>query len=167
MALFKAGAPKRDDAISQPLHAPVEVGWLLIALLIPLAVNLWAQQPFEPSKAALLRTIVWAMAGLWLAGGLLERRNLWREVTAQPLCWPATAVVLVQTLAALLSVERSLSVWGSYERSQGWLTLLSYYLLFLLVAARLRTPGQAEHLAQAMVVTAVPLVALGAAQALG
>jgi len=167
VALFKAGAPKRDDAISQPLHAPVEVGWLLIALLIPLAVNLWAQQPFEPSKAALLRTIVWAMAGLWLAGGLLERRNLWREVTAQPLCWPATAVVLVQTLAALLSVERSLSVWGSYERSQGWLTLLSYYLLFLLVAARLRTPGQAEHLAQAMVVTAVPLVALGAAQALG
>ena len=129
MALFKAGAPKRDDAISQPLHALVEVGWLLIALLIPLAVNLWAQQPFEPSKAALLRTIVWAMAGLWLAGGLLERRNLWREVTAQPLFWPATAVVLAQTLAMLLSVERSLSVWGSYERSQGWLTLLSYYLL--------------------------------------
>ena len=167
MALFKAGAPKREDAISQPLHALMEVGWLLIALLIPLAVNLWAQQPFEPSKAALLRTIVWAMAGLWLAGGLLERRNLWREVTAQPLFWPATAVVLVQTLATLLSVERSLSVWGSYERSQGWLTLLSYYLLFLLVAARLRTPSQADHLAQAMVVTAVPLVALGAAQALG
>ena len=126
-----------------------------------------AQQPFEPSKAALLRTLVWAMAGLWLAGGLLERRNLWREVTSQPLFWPATAVVLAQTLATLLSVERSLSVWGSYERSQGWLTLLSYYLLFLLVAARLRTPIQADHLAQAMVVTAVPLVALGAAQALG
>ena len=166
MAPFEAGAPNRDDAISEPLHALVEAGWLLIALLIPLAVNLWAQQPFEPSKAALLRTIVWVMAGLWLAGGLLERRNLWREVTAQPLFWPATAVVLVQTLAALLSAERSLSVWGSYERSQGWLTLLSYYLLFLLVAARLHTSSQADHLAQAMVVTAVPLVALGAAQAL-
>ena len=60
-------------------------------------------------------------------------------MTAQPLFWPATAVVLAQTLATLLSVERSLSVWGSYERSQGWLTLLSYYLLFLLVVARLRT----------------------------
>ena len=92
----------------------------------------------------MLRTSVWAMAGLWLAGGLLERRNLWREVTAQPLFWPATAVVLAQTLATLLSVERSLSVWGSYERSQGWLTLLSYYLLFLLVAARLRTPPHSK-----------------------
>jgi len=113
VALFEADAPSREDAISQPLPALLEAGWLLIALLIPLAVNLWAQQPFEPSKAALLRTIVWAMAGLWLAGGLLERRNLWRKVTAQPLFWPATAVVLAQTLATLLSVERRLSVWGS------------------------------------------------------
>jgi O-antigen ligase/Flp pilus assembly protein TadD len=167
VALLKVGEPKRDDAIFQPLHALMEVGWLLIALLIPLAVNLWAQQPFEPSKAALLRTIVWAMVGLWLAGGLLERRNLWREVTATSLFWPATAVVLAQTLATLLSVEHSLSVWGSYERSQGWLTLLSYYLLFLLVAARLRTPIQADHLVQAVVVTAVPLVVLSTAQALG
>jgi hypothetical protein len=54
VALFEAGAPKRDDAIFQPLHALMEVGWLLIALLIPLAVKLWAQQPFEPSYLPLV-----------------------------------------------------------------------------------------------------------------
>ncbi len=158
---------EQHDAASQPYHALLEVAWLLIALLIPLAVNLWAQQPFEPSKAALLRTLVWAMAGLWLVGGLLERRNLWREVTTQPLFRPATAVVLVQALATSLSVQPALSLWGSYERGLGWSTLLSYYLLFLLVAAYLRTPAQVDRLVQAMVATVVPLIALGVAQALG
>ncbi len=30
----------------------LEVGWLLVAILVPLGVNLWASQPFEPSQAA-------------------------------------------------------------------------------------------------------------------
>ena len=54
MAPFEVGAPKRDDANSEPLHALVEVGWLLIALLVPLVVNLWAQQRLEPSYLPLV-----------------------------------------------------------------------------------------------------------------
>jgi hypothetical protein len=41
VALFEAGAPKRDDAIFQPLHALMEVGWLLIALLVPPGRQSW------------------------------------------------------------------------------------------------------------------------------
>jgi Tfp pilus assembly protein PilF len=145
----------------------LEMGWLLAAILVPLSVNLWAQQPFEPAKAALLRSLTWIMAGLWLADGLLARHSPWRELRHNPLLWPALAVAGSQILATILAVDPRLSLYGSYERAQGALTLLSYPLLFLVVAARLRTPGQARRLATAMVATAVPLVGLGLAQALG
>ena len=140
----------------------LETGWLLAAILVPLAVNLWARQPFEPPKAALLRSLTWGMAGLWLAD-CLPRRDLARN----PLLWPALAVAVMQILATALAVDPGLSLWGSYERAQGALTTLSYVLLFLVVSSRLRTVEQARRLVAAMVITALPLVALGLAQALG
>lgn len=144
----------------------LEACWLLAALLPPLAVNLWARQPFEPFKAALLRTLVWSMAGIAFVRAVALRRNLWRELS-QPLLWPALALFAVQTLATLTAADRALSFWGSYERAQGWLTLSSTGLLFLLTAAYLREREQIDRLAFALVATAPPLVLLGLAQALG
>jgi O-antigen ligase len=129
-------------------------------------VNLWARQPFEPLKAALLRTLVWSMVGLWLLRALVYRRNLWRELS-QPLLWPALALLAVQTLATLTATDRALSFWGSYERAQGWLTLASATLLLLLTAAYLQGRDQLDRLALALVAVAPPLVLLGLAQALG
>ena len=61
----------------------LEAGRLLVAILVPLWINLWTKQPFEPSKAAIMRTLVWAMMGVWLADGLLTRRSL----DDNPLLW--------------------------------------------------------------------------------
>jgi hypothetical protein len=83
------------------------------------------------------------------------------------LLWPALAVLAAQVLAAVLAPDRGLSVWGSRERAQGLLTTLSYVLLFLVVAARLRALPQAWRLAGAMVAAVVPIVGLGLAQELG
>lgn len=58
-------AAQRTDA-SRPDESWLEAGWLLIAILIPWWVNLWAQQPFEPAKAALLRLFVPCLTGAWL-----------------------------------------------------------------------------------------------------
>jgi O-antigen ligase len=145
----------------------VEAGWLLTASLTPLVINLWASQPFEPPKAAVMRSLVWIMAGCWLVDCLTTRRSPWHDLCDNPLLWPTLAVGGAWTLAAGLGADPSLSLWGSYERSQGLLTLLSYLLLFLLIAARLRTRAQIERLAGVVVATGVPLVSLGAAQALG
>jgi O-antigen ligase/tetratricopeptide (TPR) repeat protein len=143
----------------------LEAGWLLVAILVPLSVNLWARQPFDPPRAALFRSLVWVMAGLWLFDGLLRRRPPWRELQGNPLLWPLLALICAQVLATILAADRGLSLWGSYERAQGLLTLLSYALLFLVVSARLRTLDRARRLVAAMVAAAVPLVALGLAQA--
>jgi O-antigen ligase len=163
---FSDGAPD-DGEEPRPLwNSLLEACWLLAALLPSLAVNLWARQPFEPFKAALLRTLVWSMAGIALLRGIALRRNLWRELS-QPLLWPALALLAVQTLATLTAVDRGLSFWGSTERAQGWLTLSSTTLLFLLTAAYLQSRDQLDRLALALVAAAPPLVLLGLAQALG
>ncbi len=166
MDLQEDGGRERVSA-PQVLDSLLEAGWLLAAILPPFVVNLWARQPFEPTKAAVLRSIVWVMAGLWLVSGLLARRDLRREISDHSLFWPAVAVIVVQTLSTGFATDRRLSVWGSYERAQGWLTLISYGLLFLLTAAGLRTFEQARRLALVLGLTAVPLTALGLAQALG
>lgn len=145
----------------------LEVGWLLVAVLVPLAVNLWAKQPFEPAKAALLRSLVWLMAAVWLAGCALRWRSPRRDLAGNRLLWPALGVAAALVLSTLLAEDRGLSLVGNYERAQGALTGLSYVLLFLVISARLRTMDQARRLVGAMVATAGPLIALGLAQALG
>ncbi len=148
----------------------LEMGWLLVAILVPQAVNLWARQPFELPKALLLRTLAWLLAGLWLAHALLRPGGghpPQRALRCNPLLWPALALAAAQTVATLLAADRGLSLWGSYERAQGLLTQLGYLLLFLVVAARLRTVERARRLVAAMAVSGAPLVALGLAQALG
>ena len=145
----------------------LEVGWLLAACLAPLAVNLWGSQPFELPKVAVVRTLVWIMAGCWLFDCLAARHSSWRDLRDNPLLWPTLALSGAWILSTVLAVDPGLSLWGSYERGQGLLTLLSYLLLFLLVSARLRTRLQIERLVVVIVATGVPLVCLAAAQALG
>jgi uncharacterized membrane protein len=65
---------QRRESIDHPLQKWQEAIWLLIALLIPLFVNFWVEQQFEASKVWLLRTLVWALAVLWLAGWLVGLR---------------------------------------------------------------------------------------------
>ena len=150
-----------------PADGLLEAGWLLVAIWVPLGVNLWAKQPFEPAKAAVLRSLTWIMTGLWLMEALVGRRVPGCRLQGNPLWAPALTVAAFQVLSSMLSVDPGLSLWGSYERAQGLLTQLSYLLLFLLVSAWLRTTDQAGRVRTAMVATAVPLVVLGLAQAFG
>jgi putative inorganic carbon (HCO3(-)) transporter len=145
----------------------LEIGWLLVAILVPMGINLWARQPFDPPKAAILRSLVWVMAGVWLIRGTYGRSPVRCDLSGNPLLWPTLGVAAAQVLATIFAVDRRLSLWGSYERSSGLLTQLSYPLLFLAVADRLRTVDQSRRLVTAMVATAVPLIGLALLQATG
>lgn len=149
------------------LDGALEACWLLTAVLAPLWINLWSSQPFEPAKAALVRSLVWLMAGLWLARRLLSGKASRRRGRRVPLLWTAGALAAVLVAATVTAADPALSLFGSHTRGQGLLTLLSYLLLFLVVAPSLRTMEQAQRLMTTMVITAVPLIALGGAQAAG
>ena len=158
----------RREAVTEvdtgPIATILEIGWLVTAVLIPLWVNLWADQPFELSKVLLLRTLSWMLAALWSAEWLLKRDRPWPTLRRNPLLAPIGSLTVVLGLATYLGIHPSTSLWGSYLRGQGLLTQVSYVLLFLVVATRLRSPEQARRLATAMVFTAAPIVLLGLLQ---
>ncbi|MAU01216.1 MAG: hypothetical protein CL608_29075 [Anaerolineaceae bacterium] len=136
-------------------------------MLTPLWLNLWGQQPFELPKVMLVRTLVWLLAGLFLADAFLRCRSPWRIWANNPLSGPVALLALVLLVTTVTAVNPRLSLWGSYERSQGAVTLLTYLLLLLLAVDHFRTVWQAKRLLTAVVLTNIPLVLFGLAQAVG
>lgn len=149
------------------LRLAQNTGWLVLAALPALWVNLWGQQPFELSKAIFVRTAVWFLAGLVLVEHCLTRRSLRRELLTSPLAGPLGVLALVISVTTITAVDWRLSLWGSYERAQGTVTLLTYLLLTLLAAGRSRSTRGARGLVVAMAVTAAPLILLGLIQGTG
>ena len=148
----------------------LEAGWLAAAVAVPLAFNPWGFNGFELPKALLLRAIVLLM-GMGALLGAGERLSGSRPVSLRRgptgMTWSAVALGLVMALATVFSVNPRASLWGSYERQQGLLTLLAYLILFLLTAANLRTRAQVERLWMTLVWGSVPVVVYGLTQAAG
>lgn len=140
-----------------------ETLWLLIALLTPLFVNFWVEQQFEASKVWLVRTLVWILAALWVAGRLGGERVRLLPASVRNL---GLALCLVVALATWRSDYPFVALFGSLERANGALTLFSYLLLFGCVATQIDAV-QRRRLLHVLVATAVPISLLGLAQAAG
>lgn len=158
-------APRIADGI-------VEAGWLLAAALVPVFFDIHSGRPFEPDKTALLRLLAALVAAAGLAR-LVEGRFAgaparepwrWRET---PLPLAASLYVGASLLSTLLSVAPRQSLWGSYQRLDGLVTLLAQVTLFTAVAARLRTRAQWDRLVDVVVAASLPVCAYGIAQASG
>jgi O-antigen ligase len=148
----------------------LEAGWLAAAIGVPLVFNPWGGSAFELPKVALLRTLVLIMGLLafvrtieaWSGPDRPQLR--WPRT---PLIWPVLALALILGAATALSVNPRTSLWGSYERQQGLLTLGTYVALFFLTVTVLRGQAQADRLWAALVWGSAPVVAYGLLQAAG
>ena len=101
-------------AISWPLS--------LLPALVTLFLDRGTTTMFEPDKLALFRALVLLLVGWQLSLWMLRLQpgpGRW------PLAWPASAMLGATALATLVSVAPRWSIWGSYERGQGLLTLLA------------------------------------------
>jgi tetratricopeptide (TPR) repeat protein len=158
-------APRIADGI-------VEAGWLLAAALVPVFFDIHSGRPFEPDKTALLRllAVLVAAAGLArlvegrLAGAAARQPWRWRDT---PLPLAAALYVGATVLSTLLSIAPRQSLWGSYTRLDGLVTLLAHVTIFTAVASRLRTRAQWDRLVDVIVAASVPVCAYGIAQASG
>ncbi len=139
--------------------------WLAAAVMTPLVCNPWGANAFELPKALLLRALVLLM-GLAALIRLIEGWGSPNRPSLR-LLWPVLAFGLAQAAATIFSVYPRASLWGSYERQQGLLTLGAYLALFLFTATSLRTRAQAERLWSALVWGSAPVVAYGLLQAIG
>jgi tetratricopeptide (TPR) repeat protein len=162
-----AGGKAEQPASRHSLDPLLEGGWLLIAVLPPLWVNLWSDQPFELSKVLLFRSLVWLLAVLWIVDSLGNQRGVWLALRRHSLGIPVSTLAVVVLLSTHFALDSSLSLFGSYLRGQGLLTFLSYILLFLIVTTRVYSSEQARRLVAGLVITAVPMTLLGLLQGAG
>jgi O-antigen ligase len=144
--------------------------WLLLAVMPPLAVNLWGQQPFDLPKVLLVRTLVWLLASLLLAGYLLSFSSPGRLRSsilhaANPLPASIALLALVIAITTATAADVGLSLWGSIERGQGAVTLLTYLLLCCLAASRLRAISLARQMVMGMVLAGALIVLMALLQA--
>ncbi len=160
---------KKYDVVSAPPHLRTTQNalWLLLLLLVPLVVNFWGQQPFELPKILLLRTLVWLLAALTLVESFAYGRFPQSLRQRQPLLLPVSVLGLVLVVTTITAVDWRLALWGSYERGQGSLTLLTYLLLFVLAARQFTHPDRARWAIGWLIAASVPLILLSLAQAGG
>ena len=139
---------------------PLELGWLAIVILVPLAINPWGSNAFELPKAALLQAFALTL-GLIALVRMIETRAAIERARG---VWLALAFALTLIFATVFSINPRASIWGDYARAQGLLTRLAALALFLIVAIFLRTRAQADRLWRALIWTSAPIVIYAFAQ---
>ncbi len=146
----------------------VEAGWLFCAAVVPLLVDPFADKPFEPAKAFLLRWIVAGMALAWAAGRLRDLcRAGERPARRSGLGWSVAGLAAANVLSAAFSILPARSFLGSDNRVQGAVTLLAFLSLFALVATGLRSRAQVARLLLAVSAASLPASLYAVAQAFG
>ncbi len=154
-------------SVSFCLQTAHNIGWLLLVVLTPLMVNIWGQQPFELPKVIWIRTLIWFLAGGVLLRLLLRGHSKWFQTHVQGVLLPVVVLALVIVVTTATAVNGRLSLWGSYERQQGAITLLTYLLVFLLATSYFQAPENRKRVVAAMAGTGFPLILLSIAQYLG
>ncbi len=148
----------------------VETGWLAAAVVAPVYFNLASGRIFDPDKTALVRLLALIMGLAWLIGFLETGKDappLHARLTAwlrTPLIIPTLALLVVCLVATAGSIAPRQSLWGSYTRAQGLYSTLSYVLISLLVARKLRTRAQVNRLMTAIILGSVPVALYGIVQ---
>ena len=154
----ETGAARFADGI-------LEAGWLLALLLVPAFFDVYSPHPFDPDKAMVLRVIALVMAAAGLVRAV-EAPRRWTWLRA-PLGVPVLIYVGAAALSTALSIAPRLSLWGSYVRGEGLVTLASYVVVFAAVAARLRRRAQLDRVIDVIVAGSLPVTLYGLAQAAG
>ncbi len=157
----------------------IEAGWLVAVVAVPLFFNIYSARTFEPDKITLLRSLVAVMAVAWIisvvergradAGdpasiALAFRGRRWLKM---PLFLPTLSLVFVYIISTIFSISPNVSLWGSYQRMQGTYTMLSYIIIFALMAGHLRTRQQVDRLISTIIIASIPISLYGIVQRYG
>lgn len=138
------------NRISLLLHRLTEACWLAVAGLLPLFFLNNVMRPFYPPKSFLLQFLVLlmlaALIGRWLVEGRGGSAAGVRAFIRQRIHLAAVVFAVIATVSAIMSLSPALSILGSVNRRQGLLTILSWLVVFLVLATQLRTRAQVRRL---------------------
>ena len=146
----------------------VEACLLLAVVGVPLFFSPYSVRIFEPDKVYLLRCLSLLIVLFWTVSRMesgfddlfqsgQSGRSVFLSIVRTPLVLPVLFLVLSFLLSAILSVSPRVSFFGSYDRLQGVVTVLSYVVAFFAVLDTIRTREQIDRVIQGLVMTSVPI----------
>ena len=93
-------------------------------------------QPFVSAKGFVFRIIVELIAGAWLvlASAHIKYRPKQSWILAS-----LSVFVVIMAIANVQGVNPSKSLWGNYERMEGWVTLIHVFIYILIASSVLST----------------------------
>ncbi len=154
--------------------------WLLTVFLVPLAFAppQWLLAYIQLPKVVLLRSLVGLLAVLWAFHWAMAPSRAGRQGTFSALSAPtprrwvlvATAAFMAASiLGTLLSASPRTSLWGKVPGQDGYslYSMACYFVLFLAIAANLRSEAQLTRLLGAMAASGAIAGVLGILQYTG
>lgn len=105
-------------------------GGLLLTPFLVLVVTRPLYFPFITGKNFIFRMLVEILAAVWVVAAV-RFKNLRPRLS--PLLWTVTAFVAIMGLATIFSLSPYRSFWSNFERMEGYLGLLHFFLYFLLL----------------------------------
>ena len=179
----------RQNPWVRALDYLIESCWLLALVTVPIFFDTMTVRIFEPDKIVVFRNIVLVMAiallvrviaaaPAWMARPAAPSPSSngdaatasavtpwWRRLVMRwPMLIPVIIFTIVYTAATVHSVLPGISFWGSYDRSQGLYTWLSYIAFFAIMAYSLRSWSQIERIISALAFASLPVAAYGVMQ---
>ena len=158
----------------------VEAGWLVTLLLVPLFFQSTTERVFEPDKMLLVRSIAVLMLVAWAVRALDRRLSASGGKTvgaaaptargwtaAAGLLWPLGLLVAATLMATAGSIAPRMSWLGSYQRGQGFYSLLAFVTIFVSLLVGLRRRDQVERLVTVLMVGSIPAALFAVMQWLG
>src|SRR5512136_134210 len=146
----------------------IEAGWLVAVILAPLFFDVYSSRVFEPDKITLVRSLALIMVGAWIIKWLEERRaprtGTDRVTWRTPLMLPTLLFVGIYIISSLLSIVPRVSIFGSYQRLQGFYSMLSYIVIFWMIVMNMRRREQLERIVTVIVITSMPIAFYGLIQ---
>ena len=139
----------------------IETAWLQAAVVVPLLFHVLSFRVFEPEKAAALRLFA-LVALVGLAAACADRHGrsaLAFDRLRAPLCIVVAALLVASALSTALSLDVAQSLFGSYYRQGGLLTLVAHVGFFAAVTLALQSGAQFERLLAAVTLGSVAAAA--------
>lgn len=155
----------------------MEAAWLAAVLLTPVFFNIYSSRIFEPDKLTLLRTLALVALAAWLVKFFEQGGPRWEAVSPAggalralgriPLIAPVALFGLSYLISTVFSITPFTSLWGSYQRLQGFYTTFSYLVLFAALVGNLRQRPQLERLITTAILASLPVSLYGILQRYG
>ncbi|MDI6891784.1 MAG: O-antigen ligase family protein [Actinomycetota bacterium] len=135
-----------------------------LVLLTPLALFRWSYDQFDLPKLVLLRVLTLLLLLLWSVKILFSDQV---GIRRSKLDLPILLFLTLAALSALFSIHLPTALFGKYKRYEGFLTLLTYAILYFLAVQSFSDFSRLRSLTKTTVVAAAIVSYYGLMQYLG